>query len=148
MTFSYSAMNPNGLVCPAMEPSYSHSSEDSMQSFGYPDLLATSPAQDLDMSSGQTTFDPNFFDFSPPSQYPFPEVYSVPNTSCAIPIPGSQPQYYGPSVSFLSTSISSSSSSPSLSPSSSPLRWTPGDESFALGLSPGVRGSPPETSSK
>ena len=148
--------NSNGLICPAMEPSYSHSSEDSTQSFNYPDLLPTPPAQDLDLdldldiASGQGPFDATFFEFSPPSQYNFSEMYPINNTSCAIPIPcpQPQPQYYEPSGAFFSTSIPSSSSSPSSSPSSPPLRWAPGDESFILGLSPGVRGSPPETSSK
>lgn len=131
-----------------MEPSYSHSSEDSMQSFGYPDLLSNPPAQDLDIASGQTPFDATFFDFSTPSQYAFSDMYPVSNTSGAIPISCSQPPYYEPSASFFSTSIPSSSSSPSLSPSLPPLRWAPGDESFILGLSPGVRDSPLETSSK
>lgn len=137
--------NPNSLVCPAMEPSYSQDSMDSM--FSYPaELLATSP-ESVGLSSGQTVFDPTFFGFSPSSQYPITDMYPVPNTD-AIPIPGPQFPYYSRPGSFNSFSTPSSPSSPSSSPPSvPPLQWTPGDEPF-LGLSPGVRGSPPEASSK
>lgn len=139
-----------------MEPSYSHSSEDSIHSsFSYPDLYScSSPAQDpLDLPPSQSLspFEPSFdslHGLSPPSQYAFPGVFPVTatttNASYAVPIPISGPQYYDPSSALLSTS---GSSAVSLSPSSPPLQWTPGDESFIPGFAPVVGDSPPGTSS-
>lgn len=144
-----------------MEPSYSHSSEDSIHSsFSYSDLYSSpSPAQDpLDLSPSQShsPFEPSFdslYGLSPPSQYAFPELFPVvattPNTSYAVPTPTSGPQYYDPSSAWLSTSASSAAASAplSLSPSSPPLQWTPSNESFIPNFAPVVGDSPPETSS-
>ena len=138
-----------------MEPSYSHSSQDSMTTTTtnnntfYPDL---------DIPLSQSPID-SFYDYEfstpPTSQYPFPDMdldmYPVTtNTSYALPIPCPQPpQYYNPSPFGSLTSIPSTSSSPSSLSSSSPLsppplQWSLGDESTI----PRFSLAPPEPSPK
>lgn len=120
---------PNGLSCPAMEPSYSQGSESSIQSsFTYPDLCSSSQTQELDFLPCQSPFE-SFYDcdfVSSPSQtqYAFPDLYPAANSSYANAIPIPRPAYYDPS---LATSASSISSSP-------PVQWPAHDDTVFPGF--------------
>ena len=148
-----------------MEPSYSHSSQDSMHSSFTTTTTTTTTATnntfypDLDIPLSQSPID-SFYDYdfsSPPNtQYAFPDMdmdldmYPVTtNTSYAMPVPCPQPpQYYNPSPFGSLTSIPPTSSSPSSlsssSPLSPPLQWSLGDESTI----PRFSLAPPEPSPK